>query len=95
MLVDDGAGDVFPEFAGFVGQLFFEGWDVLGDGVERVKINQEELLLQMGISIYTFQREISGVVPWLWQKARCRACSRPYLASFLLPYLGYPFRKRP
>jgi hypothetical protein len=40
-----GIGDVIPELEGLVGQLLFEWRHNFGDGVQRVKVDDENLLL--------------------------------------------------
>ena len=41
LLVEDGFGDAVPEAPAFVGELLILGWDDLGDGPERVKVDEE------------------------------------------------------
>lgn len=45
LFADDSICDAFPELPRFVGELFFHGWDDLGDGEERVEVDEEDFLL--------------------------------------------------
>jgi hypothetical protein len=47
-----GIGDAVPELQGFVWQLFLEWRYNLGDGVQRVEVDDQDLLLH-GVSIWS------------------------------------------